>query len=530
MDRPTLMIDTGTGVIVAANTAAVRSLVPPGAALPGMKLDAVLPQIGGFGTGAAVPKWMRFADGRRQWVLPVSGDLPEKNRGVLVLTAAPLATLESEAGSALQAAIGDLDQGAPLHDTLTSLCDALVRCLDLALARVVTADDEMREIAISGSSTIADAVRNATRPKPDPAPASSLRQSLPTLARDRPRPLCCDPSLTALGVLSAAAWPIDCNGQSRVLELYVYGSHDLEDAPTAHFLAKWLDWFGERLAHGLQRQQQRLLAEALTEAVTPAFIADAEGVIIWVNRAFSRQYGYTPEQAIGHTPRILQSGEHGERYYRGLWAAILGGHAWSGRTVDRAADGRLFVVRQSITPLLHDGRPTHFLAIHSDITDDAQLASLGDAIRQTDALSGLLTWSAFKEQAGEILTSAGFDGRRWTLMLIGVTSKSGAPPQLEPEALAAIYAELGQRIRSLLPDTALAANLGGFDFAALLPQDADTERLTGALADTLCAPLPMLGDTLDLRGRTACAAFPDDGSAVDELRKAADRRLAAAGT
>ena len=57
-----------------------------------------------------------------------------------------------------------------------------------------------------------------------------------------------------------------------------------------------------------------------------------------------------------------------------------------------------------------------------------------------------------------------------------MTSKSSTASPLKAEAPASIYGELGQRIRTLLPDTSLAASLGGFDFAVLLPQDADTVR------------------------------------------------------
>lgn len=524
MEYPTLVIDTQTGTVVSADASAERRLGAPGTGINGLRLDALLPGIGMSDSGHT-PKWMRFADGRRQWVLPVVCALPGETRSVLVLTLAPASTLDADMASLAQPLLDQLERGAPLRDdALTSLCAALLNCLDLALVRAVATDHQPLELAVAGNPAIADTVRSATRLSAESTVLSdSRRQVLPTLMHDAPRPLCCDPSFASVGVRCAAAWPIDGNGHSFVLELYAYGDHDLEDSPTAELLATWI---GKRLTHALQRQRQALLADALTETVTPAFVTDHEGVIVWVNRAFTRQYGYPPETAIGQTPRILHSGEHGERYYRGLWAAILGGHAWSGRTVDRAADGRLFTVRQSITPLLRHGRPTHFLAIHSDISDDAQLASLADAIGQTDVLSGLLTWSAFDEQAGQALLGASLGSEQPTFMLVAVRSRSGVVPQLDAQAQAAVLAELGERIRSGLPETCLAASLGGYDFAALLPAGADADLFKQSLIDSLCAPLPLLGDTLDLQCSSACARYPDDGSTIDELRKAADRRLA----
>lgn len=529
MKRPVLVVDTQTSVVVATNEAAAELLGgKPASALAGMGLGQLLPGLGSDRADQR-PKWMRFADGKRRWMSPLSFDLPGNDgRFVLVLQDAGLSTLEAQACPELRNAVDALDDDGPAADAWQRLCNILVRSLDLALARIVTADEEAREIAVAGGRTIADAVRQLTR-VPDvaaEADENSLRQPLPTLTRVKSRQRGCHPSLVSLGVRSAEAWPLAHSPQSCVIELYAYGRDDLEDPPTAEFLSKWLASINGRFAQRDQRQRQRLLADALAEAVTPAFIADHEGVIVWVNAAFSRQYGYAPEDAIGKTPRILQSGEHGERYYRGLWASILGGHAWSGRTVDRAVDGRLFVVRQSITPLRRHGRVTHFLAIHSDITEDSELASIADTCR-SDALTGLMTWAAFREYGREALLTAGFTGLKWTFTLIGVTSGTGQAPGLTPEALASIYGELGERIRSLLPDDGAAASLGNFDFALLLPQHMVTADLVAAITAAIAAPLPLLGDTLELACRVARADFPADGASVDELRKAADRQLAA---
>lgn len=526
MQRPVLIVDARASVVAANEVAAQLLAGRPASDLAGMRLDQLLDGLDLHRTDGQ-PKWMRLADGKRRWMAPVMAEIPgDGERFVLVLRDAGLCALEAEACGELQNAFDALEQGDPASDALQRLCDCLARSLDLALVRLVTADAQAREIAVGGSRAVAEAARCLTHvPAVDDARDDSLRQSLPALMRIRLPDSGCHPSLAPLGVHCAVAWPLAHGTQSCVLELYGYGRDDFEASPTAEFLSKWLQWIGERLTRCGQRQQQRLLADALAQAVTPAFITDHEGVIVWINAAFSRQYGYDAAEAIGKTPRILQSGEHGERYYRGLWTAILGGHAWSGRTIDRASDGRLFVVRQTITPLHRDGRVTHFLAIHSDITGDAELASIADA-RQPDALTGLMNWAAFAEYGREALLSAGFAGHKWTFMLIAVASRTGQAPALEPDALASIYGELGERIRSQLPAGGAAASLGHFDFALLLPEPVATAGLAAEIAAAITAPLPLLGDTLGLECHVACAGFPADGATVDELRKAADRRLA----
>ena len=53
-----------------------------------------------------------------------------------------------------------------------------------------------------------------------------------------------------------------------------------------------------------------LQAMALQSAANAIAITDRQGVITWVNTAFTRLTGYTPADVIGQNPRILKSGMH----------------------------------------------------------------------------------------------------------------------------------------------------------------------------------------------------------------------------
>src|SRR5680860_1625902 len=73
-------------------------------------------------------------------------------------------------------------------------------------------------------------------------------------------------------------------------------------------------------------QGQRLVevqAAALASVSDAVMITDREGVIVWVNEAFTKMSGYRAEEAVGATPRLLKSGEQDESYYRRLWETIL---------------------------------------------------------------------------------------------------------------------------------------------------------------------------------------------------------------
>lgn len=80
--------------------------------------------------------------------------------------------------------------------------------------------------------------------------------------------------------------------------------------------------------------------------------------------------GYTAEEAIGRTPRILKSGEQAPEVYTALWNTILAGKVWRGEFMNRRKDGQLYAEEQTITPVRGPrGDITHFVAIKNDVTE-----------------------------------------------------------------------------------------------------------------------------------------------------------------
>jgi len=116
--------------------------------------------------------------------------------------------------------------------------------------------------------------------------------------------------------------------------------------------------------------QLQLQNTALETAADAILITNARGVIFWVNPAFTTTTGYTAEEAIGKTPRILKSDEHTKAFYRAFWQTILSGKTWRGEFVNRHKDGHLYYGEHTVTPVCDSaGAVTHFVGIMHDVTE-----------------------------------------------------------------------------------------------------------------------------------------------------------------
>lgn len=131
---------------------------------------------------------------------------------------------------------------------------------------------------------------------------------------------------------------------------------------------------------GLELKQKQVEARlhlqslALEAAANCILITDKDGTILWANHAFTDLTGYTVEEAIGQTPRLLKSGVQDAVFYEHLWQIILSGNVWQKEMVNRRKDGTLYTEETTITPVQNqEGEVTHFISVKNDITARKQI-------------------------------------------------------------------------------------------------------------------------------------------------------------
>jgi PAS domain S-box-containing protein len=112
------------------------------------------------------------------------------------------------------------------------------------------------------------------------------------------------------------------------------------------------------------------LSNAVEQTADAIMITGPDGTIEYVNPAFETITGYSRAEALGQTPRLLQSGRQSRAYYEALWSTILSGRVFRGSPVNRRKNGELYTAEQTITPNRDsEGRVEHFVTVIKDITD-----------------------------------------------------------------------------------------------------------------------------------------------------------------
>jgi PAS domain S-box-containing protein len=137
-----------------------------------------------------------------------------------------------------------------------------------------------------------------------------------------------------------------------------------------------------------------ILSSALEQTADHVFVTDREGRILYANPAFERHTGFTREEIVGTTPRILKSGRHPPEFYEGLWTSLVAGEVFRGVVVNGKKSGELYYEDKTIAPIRDPGgRITHFVSVGRDITDRRHAEEAQARLQQAISRSAL-EWRA----------------------------------------------------------------------------------------------------------------------------------------
>jgi PAS domain S-box-containing protein len=209
-------------------------------------------------------------------------------------------------------------------------------------------------------------------------------------------------------------------GEERAVEIMLAGAHDFV---VKQNLARLTPVIRRELGEAQLRQERRrdeeqlrLQAAALDSAANGIFITDRHGVIEWVNQAFMDLTGYPIGEAVGRHISMLESGQHGEHFYAGLWNTILASRNWHGELVNRRRDGSEYIEEQSITSVRRpDGEISHFIVIQQDVTERVRAA------REREHLQRQLQQAHKMEALGQLTGGIAHDFNNILGAIIGYT-------------------------------------------------------------------------------------------------------------
>ncbi|MBD2559225.1 MULTISPECIES: sensor histidine kinase [Nostoc] len=147
-----------------------------------------------------------------------------------------------------------------------------------------------------------------------------------------------------------------------------------------------------------QEEQVRLLQSVVVNTNDAVVITEAQPIgepgpnIIYVNEAFTRITGYSLEEVLGKTPRILQGAKTSRAELDKVWTALSRWETVTVQVINYRKDGSEFWNEFSIVPVADQtGWYTHWISVQRDITGRKRLDEIRMALERERELSVLKT-------------------------------------------------------------------------------------------------------------------------------------------
>ena len=278
-------------------------------------------------------------------------------------------------------------------------------------------------------------------------------------------------------------------------------------------------------------EQNLLIAATAFESQESLMITDANGVIIRVNNAFTETTGYTPEEVVGKSPRMLKSGRHNEDFYRDMWKTLLSTGKWQGEIWDRRKNGQIYPKWLAITAVKgSDGNVTHYVGSHIDITERKAAEEEIQYLAFYDPLTRLPNRRLLLDRLNQALVSSARSGRAGALLFIDLDNFKNLNDTLGHDIGDILLQQVTQRLESCIRTGDTVARLGGDEFVVMLLNMSNNALEAAAQAEAIGEKiLASLGQTYQLAAHSYhCTAsvgvtlFGQSYQSTDELMKQAD--------
>ncbi|AEY01695.1 PAS/PAC sensor-containing diguanylate cyclase/phosphodiesterase [Oceanimonas sp. GK1] len=280
------------------------------------------------------------------------------------------------------------------------------------------------------------------------------------------------------------------------------------------------------LEHSLKFKRQ-LLQHVFDNALESIIVTNADGVIQRVNPAFTQITGYSPEEVLGKTPRLMQSARHDPDFYRQMWQQLLHTGSWTGQVWNRRKSGEVYPQWLSINTLTNEhGQITHRVAIGHDLSGQRSYEQDRTPFTFKDPLTQLGNRQLLATRLDQALAEAQRNKIRVGLMVLDIGRLKPVNEQLGMTWGDDVLRQQARTLQAAVDEADTLVRLQGDVFAVLRhskAEDATMAQLADKLLHLLAQPMVLADQNIVcLQPSIGISVYPRDAREPENLLQAAE--------
>ena len=313
------------------------------------------------------------------------------------------------------------------------------------------------------------------------------------------------------------------DGRTRPISLSSHGIHNEAGHITRH-RAMCFD-----LTLKKQTEHNQRIAAMAFESLSGMFVTDRHSTIVQVNQSFCTITGYSAEEAVGKTPALLSSGQHGKAFYEDMWSQLLTTGFWQGEMINRRKQGALYTEWVTVTGVKNAaGETTHYVGSLIDISSHKQAEAAIHKLAFFDPLTQLANRRLLKDRMAQAMANARLNGNNGAVLMVDLDNFKLINDTCGHDAGDGVLTEAAARLQCVVQRADCVARLGGDEFVvvlALLPDNpleamAQTQHTAENILAILGEPYEVMGQKFRCTASIGIDLFGDSNSVSDLLKHA----------
>ncbi|MBI3901797.1 MAG: EAL domain-containing protein [Nitrosomonadales bacterium] len=276
-------------------------------------------------------------------------------------------------------------------------------------------------------------------------------------------------------------------------------------------------------------EQLKLSAKVFESGGECIIITDSNERILMVNKAFTAVTGYSPEEVIGQTPRMMSSGRHAANFYRKIWQALQSTGHWQGEIWNKRKNGDIYPEWLSMSAVKNAaGQITNYIGISSDITERKAAEAQIEFLAYHDALTGLPNRRLAIDHIVLAFAYADRAKTKAALLLLDLDNFKTINDSFGHGVGDDLLKAVSRCLCSCVPDTDTVSRQGGDEFLILLTNVNDNDSITNVTEKILASleeTFLIAGQEISTSLSIGIAVYPDDSKDVNTLLKFADKAM-----
>ncbi len=292
-----------------------------------------------------------------------------------------------------------------------------------------------------------------------------------------------------------------------------------------HYLA-----IQEDISEKKQAEIELGIAAIAFESQESILVTDGKGIILRVNPSFTKITGYSAEEVVGLTPKVLSSGRQDDTFYSAMWKSILEAGTWQGEIWNRRKNGTIYPEWLTIsTRKDEENKITHYVAISTDISKFKAAEEKINNLAYYDPLTQLPNRRKFADRLEHGIAMCRRENTQQAVLMLDLDHFKAVNDNFGHLAGDELLQQVANRISSRLRETDMVARLGGDEFIILLEDvnhPDDVARIAKDIIDSLSIPFQLNeANTVQIGTSIGISLYPQHAKTDASLIDHADMAL-----